>query len=251
MPDVMPSPTDAALIEAVRNGQTEAFGSLYERHVAAAYNLARQLSRSRTDSDDLVSESFTRMLGILRAGRGPNSAFRAYLLTAVRHVAYDKTRRDRRTELTEDVTTVFGVKTEKIGEQFRDTILDEQETQLARSAFGQLPERWQSILWGTEIEGKSAVELAPRLGLTANGVYALAMRARRGLREAYLSAHLTSPATKHCDIVHAMLAAWTRGTLAPTRAREVQNHLAACKDCQRQADALAEVDAVQLRRAAA
>jgi RNA polymerase sigma factor (sigma-70 family) len=192
MEEITP-PSDAELIEAVRDGRTEAFGVLYERHVAAAYNLARQLARSRADSDDLVSEAFTRVLATLRAGRGPDSAFRAYLLTALRHVAYDKTRRDRKVELTEDVTTMSGVRVDKISEPFRDALLAEHESGMACSAFSQLPPRWQTVLWQTEIEGRSPAEAAPLLGLTANGLSALALRARRGLCEAYLSRTCRSP----------------------------------------------------------
>jgi hypothetical protein len=44
------------------------------------------------------------VLNTLRAGRGPDWAFRAYLPTALHHVAYDKTRRDRKTELADDAT---------------------------------------------------------------------------------------------------------------------------------------------------
>jgi DNA-directed RNA polymerase specialized sigma24 family protein len=50
--------------------------------VSAAYNLARQLARSRAESDDLVSEAFARVLDTLRGGRDPDSAFHAYLATS-------------------------------------------------------------------------------------------------------------------------------------------------------------------------
>jgi DNA-directed RNA polymerase specialized sigma24 family protein len=50
-----------------------------------------------------VAEAFAKVLGTPRAGGGPDSAFRAYLLTTVRHVRYDRTRRERRIELT-DIT---------------------------------------------------------------------------------------------------------------------------------------------------
>ena len=53
-------PIDAELIEAVRRGQVDAFGSSYEWHVRAAYHLGRQFIRSRTESDDLVSAGFAR-----------------------------------------------------------------------------------------------------------------------------------------------------------------------------------------------
>jgi Sigma-70 region 2 len=51
-----------------------AYGSLYERHRAAAYNLARQLARSRTEADDLVSEAFARVLDTPCAGAVESTA---------------------------------------------------------------------------------------------------------------------------------------------------------------------------------
>src|SRR5690348_4396871 len=68
--------TDAELIEDVRGGQIAAYGELYRRHVGAARNLARQLTKSAAEHDDLVSEAFTKVLDSLRAGGGPENAFR-------------------------------------------------------------------------------------------------------------------------------------------------------------------------------
>ncbi|MBV9847093.1 MAG: sigma-70 family RNA polymerase sigma factor, partial [Kutzneria sp.] len=180
--------SDAELIKSVRAGNTASYGPLYERHVAAANNLARQLTRSPAEADDLVSDAFAKVLVTLRAGRGPDTAFRAYLLTALRHTAYDKTRRDRRVELTDDVGTVAN--TEAVSVAFSDTAVAGLERSLAAKAFARLPERWQAVLWHTEIEGQSPAEVGPLLGLTANGVSALAYRAREGLRQAYLQVHL-------------------------------------------------------------
>ncbi|HEX4702479.1 MAG TPA: sigma-70 family RNA polymerase sigma factor [Pseudonocardiaceae bacterium] len=242
VPAEIHGPSDAELIEAVRNGQVQSFGSLYERHVSAAYNLARQLARSRAESDDLVSEAFARVLDTLRAGRGPDSAFRAYLLTALRHVAYDKTRRDRKVELTDDVTTVSGVSTEKISEPFKDTAMAGLERSLAAKAFARLPERWQAVLWHTEIEGQSPAEVAPLLGLTANGVSALAYRAREGLRQAYLQVHLAETTAGRCQATAEKLGAWTRGGLSKRETAQVEAHLDECDRCRALAAELADVN---------
>jgi RNA polymerase sigma factor (sigma-70 family) len=246
VPAEIQGPSDAELIDAVRSGQLDAFGSLYERHVSAAYNLARQLARSRAESDDLVSEAFARVLDTLRAGRGPDAAFRAYLLTALRHVAYDKTRRDRKVELTDDVTTMSGVSTEKISEPFRDTAVAGLERSLAAKAFARLPERWQAVLWHTAIEGQSPAEVAPLLGLTANGVSALAYRAREGLREAYLQVHLaetrTGATAKRCRTTTEKLGAWTRGSLSKRETAQVEAHLDECDRCRALAAELADVN---------
>ena len=242
VPAEVPGPSDAELIESVRGGQVDAYGSLYERHVSAAYNLARQLTRSSAEADDLVSEAFARVLDTLRAGRGPDSAFRAYLLTSLRHVAYDKTRKDRKVELTDDVTTVSGVSTEKISEPFRDTAMAGLERSLAAKAFARLPERWQAVLWHTEIEGQSPAEVAPLLGLTANGVSALAYRAREGLRQAYLQVHLAETTAGRCRATADKLGAWTRGGLSKRETAQVESHLDECERCRALAAELADVN---------
>jgi RNA polymerase sigma factor (sigma-70 family) len=242
VPAEVPGPSDAELIESVRGGQLDAYGSLYERHVSAAYNLARQLTRSSAEADDLVSEAFARVLDTLRAGRGPDSAFRAYLLTSLRHVAYDKTRKDRKVELTDDVTTVSGISTEKISEPFRDTAMAGLERSLAAKAFARLPERWQAVLWHTEIEGQSPAEVAPLLGLTANGVSALAYRAREGLRQAYLQVHLAETTAGRCRATADKLGAWTRGGLSKRETVQVESHLDECERCRALAAELADVN---------
>lgn len=243
---------DAVMINAVRRGEMGAWVGLYRNHVAAAYHLARQLGRCRADADDLVSEAFVRVLGAIRDGRGPHSAFRAYLFTALRHVAYDKTRRDRKTELTGDVLTVTGVPVEAISEPFQDTALADLDRMLAAKAFARLPERWQSVLRHIEIEGKTPAEVAALVGLTANGVSALAYRAREGLRRAYLQAHMTEPVADCCQATAGKLGAWVRNGLAKRDTPMFTEHLTSCARCQRLAadlveagDGLAHADATR------
>ena len=235
-------PSDAELIGSVRGGKIEAYGELYERHVSAAYNLARQLTRSPAEADDLVSEAFAKVLDTLRGGRGPDSAFRAYLLTALRHTAYDKTRRDKKVELSDDVAAVSGVSAAAVSVPFSDTAVAGLERTMAARAFARLPERWQTVLWHTEIEGQSPAEVAPLLGLTANGVSALAYRAREGLREAYLQMHLTESTSDRCRATVEKLGAWTRSGLSKRETTQVEAHLDECDRCRAMAAELADVN---------
>ncbi len=225
--------TDGVLVARVRAGALRDYGVLYERHVASAYNLARQLSRCPAEADDLVSEAFAKVLATLRAGRGPDSAFRAYLLTALRHTAYDKTRRDRKIELSDDIeTAILGTGGANVAEPFSDTAVAGLERSLAAQAFAWLPERWRAVLWRTEIEGQSPAEVAPILGLTANGVSALACRARKGLRQAYLQAHLGETVVEaRCRATAERLGAWTRRGLAKREKAQVEAHLGTCVRC--------------------
>jgi DNA-directed RNA polymerase specialized sigma24 family protein len=63
--------------------------------VPAARSLARQLVRNRAEADDVVAETFAKILDLLHRGGGPDDAFRPYLLTAVRRAAYDRHRAER------------------------------------------------------------------------------------------------------------------------------------------------------------
>ena len=99
-------PSDAELIAAVRGGDAEAYGALFERHAGAARNLARQHSRNDADADDLVSEAFAKVLQVLHSGGGPDVSFRAYLFTTLRRVAYDRTRAGAKVQLTDDLSAL-------------------------------------------------------------------------------------------------------------------------------------------------
>ena len=100
-------------------------------------------------------------------------------------------------------------------------------------AFASLPERWQAVLWHTEIEGARPAEVASLLGLTANGVAALAYRAREGLRQAYLQMHMSGAVRDECRPVAAKLGAYVRGGLTKRDAATVAAHLDQCADCRR------------------
>ncbi|KAA5830667.1 sigma-70 family RNA polymerase sigma factor [Saccharopolyspora hirsuta] len=233
--------SDAELIDAVRGGDGEAFGLLYERHVGAAHAMARQVTKSQAEADDVVSEAFAKVLGLLRDGRGPTDAFRAYLLTAVRHGAYDRANKAKRTQTVDDVETVPNI---DISQPFRDPAVENEERSLIAEAFNRLPERWQMVLWHVEIEGESPSKVAPMLGMTANGVSALAYRAREGLKQQYLQVHLMKMAAEPdaCRSAIDRLGAWTREGLSKRETAQVNAHLDDCDRCSAVAAELMEIN---------
>lgn len=232
------SDTDTDLLAAVRAGDTAAYGTLYERHRAATRRLAHTLTRDPADADDLVAETFTKVLATLRAGRGPSVSFRAYLHTTLRNVCYLRARRDRRLEFTDDLTRYDE------GEPFHDPALAKLERVYAAQAFRALPARWQDVLWYTEVEGATPAEIAPLLGLTPNAVAVLAHRAREGLRRHYLQQHVGDAegeegADPECRWVVDRLGEHVRGRLTSRGTARMRAHLAGCASCRSR---LAEFD---------
>ncbi len=233
-PDTAPS--DAELIARVRDGDRSAFGDLYGRHARAANALARQLSVSGAEADDLVAESFARVLDTLLDGRGPDSAFRAYLFTTLRHTAYDRTRKDKRLTFTDDIAA------HDVAVEGDDPVLLQMENSFVAKAFGQLPERWQTILWHTQVEGQTPAEVGVLLGMTSNAVTSLAFRAREGLREAYLQVHMNETVAERCRTTIDRLGAYTRGGLSKRENAQVQAHLNECDRCPALAAELSEIN---------
>ncbi|MGB8857673.1 MAG: sigma-70 family RNA polymerase sigma factor, partial [Ilumatobacteraceae bacterium] len=215
--------SDAELIAGARKGDSDAYGELYRRHVDSARAAARALTRSRSDADDVTSEAFARVLRALQSGGGPDVSFRPYLVTAVRNVFYDKVRRNRE-EPTEDMS-------DEVNVALLDSAKSQEDGAFAAVAFATLPERWQLVLWHTEVEGRSVAEVAPMLGLAPNAVAALAYRAREGLRQAYLQAHLRDQQAAECRECAANLGAYVRDGLSARDRRRIDAHLDGCDSC--------------------
>ncbi len=222
--DAVETPGDAELISRVRGGDVAAYGELFSRHVEAANRLSRQLMRG-PDIDDLVSEAFAKVLAVLQDGGGPDVAFRAYLLTAVRRLHVDRIRATSRVQSTDDLSPY------DVGTPFQDTAVAGFESGAAAKAFASLPERWQLVLWHLEVEGQKPADIAPLLGMSANSVSALAYRAREGLRQAFLQSHLADLAGEDCRWTHDHLGGYVRKGLSRRDSQKVEQHLDECARC--------------------
>ncbi|WP_062200430.1 sigma-70 family RNA polymerase sigma factor [Demequina salsinemoris] len=222
--------SDPELIAGVRAGDAGAFGVLYERHVDAARKVAAQYTNAPSDIDDVVSESFSRVLRALQRGDGPDLAFRAYLFTIVRRTGMDIINRGIRTRPRDDMSEYESTMGYEASSE--EPTMEGFEQGLVAAAFRSLPERWQAVLWYTEVEKKSPKEIAPLLGLSANGVAALSYRAREALRQAYLQQHLTSADQVDCLEANAQLGAYVRGGLSKRESTRVDSHVQACERCQ-------------------
>lgn len=223
--DVSDAP-DEMLIERARAGEDDAFAELYRRHAFGALRLARNLGQ-REESEDVVAESFARLLELLRRGQGPVEAFRAYLYTTIRHEVGHRVKAGRRVRLMDEESLVDSVIVDL------DAGFDDFERSAARAAFESLPERWRSVLWQLDVEGSKPHDIADQLDLSPNSVSALVYRARSALRDAYVQQHVNSHASGDDVHVHirSRLGAVLRGTAAPRDLRRVREHLETCSPC--------------------
>jgi RNA polymerase sigma factor (sigma-70 family) len=224
--------SDAALLGQVRDGEDAALAELYVRHRPAALRLARSYGAG-ADAEDVVNEAFERVIGALRRGRGPADAFRPYLFVTVRRLAAHRGVADH---------GILDEVPEAVVAAEADEILALSDRALVVEAFAGLPDRWQTVLWHTAVEGQRPRDVARAVGMPANTVAVLAHRARERLRQRYLQAHILASCPEACAPHRARLGAHVRGGLTRRHRGAVDAHLGECAECRRLADELGDVN---------
>ena len=215
---------DRPLIEAVRDGDLHAYGTLYERHVGAARNLARRLCTNRADVDDVVGDAFTNTLRAIKSGRGPRDDMRSYVLTAVRNtVIKSQTRRDPARAVP---TAPEQLDRPAADDPYRcaDPIAH---------AFVQLPDRFRDVLWSTCVEGLGPQDVAARTAMSTGAVTSLTLRARRALVRTYFVSRIEQPeASADCASVRQLFPVLLEGAAATSTLARVDAHVANCPNCE-------------------
>ncbi|MCA0378912.1 MAG: sigma-70 family RNA polymerase sigma factor [Actinobacteria bacterium] len=218
---------ESELIAASRDGDRDAYAELWTRHRAAAVRAAKPLAFN--NAEDVVSDSFIAIWEQMQRGGGPTGHFRAYLLSTVRNRAVTRYHAESRVQVVAEVDgdpvqdSSHGL---EAAEQRRDVTV----------AFRSLPERWQQVLWLTEVEQIPRNDIAAKLDLSPNSVSALTRRAKEGLKIAWLEEILPSPEQQVHPQVQGLLPRFVRGSLGAKDRAAVRSHLTSCALCQATAD---------------
>jgi RNA polymerase sigma-70 factor (ECF subfamily) len=153
-------------------------------HLAAAYNLARWLTRNEHDAEDVVQESFLRAYKFFGGFRGGDG--RAWLLTIVRNTCYTWFQQNRSRE------TVAALDDET--SQIRSDsptpeaeLISNADRELIEKALESLPVEFREILILREMEDMSYKEIADITDLPLGTVMSRLARARRRLQQAIAS----------------------------------------------------------------
>ncbi len=215
--------SDKALMAAVAAGDGSACTVLFRRHYGRALAEARSRAARDDAAEDAVSVAFQSVLHCLQSGREVTN-FRAYLLTAVRNTLISQSRPRSASEVPmaefEDAST----DSDSTSEMFAPT------NDAMRRAFSSLTERQQTALWGIEVEKQSNREIGRQLDIEANAVAALALRARKSLRAAYV-AEITVGADVHEWVEARLQRLQNDGVLSAEGRLVVEFHLEDCESC--------------------
>ena len=168
--------TDDELISAVGRGNHSALGALFERYHQRVHSICYRMTGDASVADDLVQESFLRVLKYSR-GFGGRAAFTTWLYRLVRNVCVDHLNAESRTQ---DRAAKLASETgnEAPGDHETDPRLD-----AIRDALHRLSPDKRDVLVLSRYEGLSYAEIAEICETTVGAIKARAHRAMRELRQ--------------------------------------------------------------------
>ena len=155
-------------------------------HLDAAHNLARWLTRSDSDADDVVQEAYLRAFKFFGGFHGADG--RSWLLAIVRNTCYTWMQHNRSPQ--------FSVPLDDEMEDIESEDLDpeallqqSQDTEIVRRALEELPVEYREVLVLRELEEMSYKEIAGITDLPLGTVMSRLARGRKRLQEA-LTKHM-------------------------------------------------------------
>lgn len=158
--------------------QLDRFERLIMPHVRAAYNLARWMTRSPHDAEDVVQEATMRALRAIDSFHGGDA--RCWLLTIVRNTCYSWLKQNHQRQpaalMDDDVCEAEGASPDA-------ALLRSADAQMVRDAIDSLPLEYREVLVMREIEGLSYREIAAVAELPPGTVMSRLSRARQRLEQ--------------------------------------------------------------------
>ncbi|WP_267242107.1 hypothetical protein [Streptomyces sp. PR69] len=223
---------DAALLIALRKGQTRSFRHLYRRHYAAVQAYASQCMSGPLDAQEVTASVFARLLQQISAGeslveqRHPG-CLRPQLLGMVRNAAVDRWRREP----------------DALSRRFRQWVAAGsqwpwgEDGQLAL-AYERLPAAARRLLWHSVVEGDDPALTARITGLARHEIPQACERALSVLRAFRADLYLERLERPDCRELFRRLHA--RPGEQPDE--EAADHLSACPGCRNVHKDLARLD---------
>ena len=167
-----------ALVELARQGDSDAFGMLYDHYQGSVYRFLFYRTRSSTLAEDLTSETFFRALRNMQNFRWQGKDFGAWLMTIARNLATDhfKAGRTRLEMATEDM----GVHDDAT-EGPEHAVLASLTNEVLLKSLTELPTEQRDCLVMRFLQGMSIAETAAVLGRSEGAVKQLQLRGVRNL----------------------------------------------------------------------
>ena len=179
--------TDAAAVALARDGDSEAFRALVERHSRAVYRLAHRMTGNPSDAEDVVQETFLRAYKQL--GRFESRAnFGTWLHRIAVNCSIDLIRSRPHRESAHDAADLDQYTAAEAADAGRSSperlMLSTEVQQRINGAMGSLSQMERAAFVLRHFEGHSIDEISRSLGLKTNATKHSIFRAVRKMRVA-------------------------------------------------------------------
>lgn len=185
--------SDEELARRAQEGDDAAFAELVDRYTPVIYRVARGMTGSGQDAEDIVQETFLRAYTHLEGYAPSQSAFRTWLLTIARNLAINLIHalKRRAARFLDDVGSVLDTDRSSSEPSFlRETDTDaesfmirQEQMQRLERVLNKLPQRQRAVLVLKAYEGLGYAEIAKIMGTSESSVESLIFRARKKLVE--------------------------------------------------------------------
>jgi len=182
---------DQELVLAVRNGDSDAFRTLFERYNRRAYALAFGVLRNQDDALDVVQDAFIKAHKYLDKFEG-NSSFYTWLYRIVMNLAIDHLRKHRRVKPVElDETRIEaegdeGLLPRILGGNPARALVDKQIRARIDQALDELSHNHRAVLVMRELEGLSYEDMAQAMSCSKGTIMSRLFHARRNMQKRLL-----------------------------------------------------------------
>ncbi|MGB3300553.1 MAG: sigma-70 family RNA polymerase sigma factor [Phormidesmis sp.] len=169
------SPTDAELWFALRAGQTEALGDLYDRHAGLVYGVSLKVLGNTQEAEDLTQDIFIKLAE--RASYDPTrGSLRTFLMILTRSRAIDRVRSRQSAQRSKQRWQAdYAPST---AEPLAQGIVKAEQSSQVQAALSQISAQQREVLQMAYYDGLTQAAIAERLNAPLGTVKA---RARRGL----------------------------------------------------------------------
>ena len=171
MADTIPLAEARSLVAKARSGDIGALEQLYRAYEAGVYTLARRLTRTAEDAEDVLQETFLEVFRSLKGWRGEGSLW-GWVRTIAASKALMRYRREKVRE-----TSQLDDELEGAAPGDDVPLRLDLETALAR-----LSERTRAVVWLHDVEGYTHEEIAEPMGMTTSFSKSQLARAHQKLR---------------------------------------------------------------------
>jgi RNA polymerase sigma-70 factor (ECF subfamily) len=175
---------------AVRDGDLDGMGELFERHHGPLYGYLTKLTGNRTAAEDITQVVFERMLRYRHTYRDQGN-FTAWMYHLARRCAADHFRKSSSAPIAVDPSDLEGHADQ--GRRADEIVSRRDDHALLQEALGLLEEDEREVLLLSRMQELSFAEVAGILECSAGAARVRAHRALRSLRDHYFQLQKENP----------------------------------------------------------